>query len=150
MNELKNNKWMKGTYNIQNKSKYRGNSEKIIFRSSWEKKFMIYLDTHPQVLWWSSEEISIPYLSPIDNKIHKYFPDFLFAVDGRCDKEKKFMVEIKPYKQTLMPTQKRKTKQFIQESSTFAINQEKWRAAELFCLEYEIKFLLITEKELGL
>jgi hypothetical protein len=111
---------------------------------------MKYLDDHPSVLWWVSEELPIPYRSPIDQKIHRYFPDFIVRLKQADNKEITVVIEVKPYKQTQKPTQKRQTKRFIQEAMTYAVNQEKWRAADLFCKEHGWQFKIITEKELGL
>jgi hypothetical protein len=111
---------------------------------------MKYLDDHPSVLWWVSEELPIPYRSPIDQKVHRYFPDFIVRLKQANDKEITVVLEVKPYKQTQKPTQKRQTKRFIQEAMTYAVNQEKWRAADLFCKEHGWQFKIITEKELGL
>jgi hypothetical protein len=111
---------------------------------------MKYLDDHPSVLWWVSEELPIPYRSPIDQKVHRYFPDFIVRLKQADNKEITVVLEVKPYKQTQKPTQKRQTKRFIQEAMTYAVNQEKWRAADLFCKEHGWQFKIITEKELGL
>jgi hypothetical protein len=139
----------KGWFKPQNPKKYKGDPNGIVYRSSWELRVMKYLDENPRVIWWASEELYIPYVSPVDNKVHRYFPDFITRVK-QGDKETTLVLEVKPFKQTQQPTQKRKTKQFIQETITYAINQEKWKAAELFCKEHGWQFKLITEKELGL
>ena len=97
-----------------------------------------------------SKELPIPYRSPIDQKIHRYFPDFIVRLKQADNKEITVVLEVKPYKQTQKPTQKRQTKRFIQEAMTYAVNQEKWRAADLFCKEHGWQFKIITEKELGL
>lgn len=144
------NKYYQGIYNIKNKEKYKGDPNNIVFRSSWELKVLKYLDDNPSVIWFASEELSIPYISPVDKKKHRYFPDFIIRVRKKDGKEETHMWEIKPYRQTQLPEQKRKTKRFLQESITYAVNQEKWRAAELFCLEHGWKFSIITEKDLGL
>ena len=68
---------MKGLFKPQNLAKYMGDPTKIVFRSSWELKFMSYLDQHTDVIYWQSEELFIPYKSPVDGKYHRYFPDFL-------------------------------------------------------------------------
>jgi len=111
---------------------------------------MKYLDENKKVIWWASEEMFVPYVSPVDRKVHRYFPDFIVRLENIQGKENTLMIEVKPEKQTKMPTQKRKTQRFIQEAATYAINQEKWRAADLFCKEHGWQFKLITEKELGL
>jgi hypothetical protein len=111
---------------------------------------MKWLDSHPNVLWWSSEELAVPYKSPIDNKIHRYFPDFIAKMRLKDGKVMTYVIEVKPMAQTKMPIQKKKTKRFLQEMATYAVNQEKWRAADIFCQEHGWKFLLVTEHELGL
>lgn len=111
---------------------------------------MKYLDENPKVKWWSSEELFVPYVSPVDNKIHRYFPDFIFKAKNKDGKEVTIMVEVKPEKQTKMPEKRKKTQKYIQETVTYAINQEKWRAADLFCKEHGWIFKLITEKDLGI
>lgn len=140
----------KGTFLPKNPSKYNGNSKNIIYRSNWELRVMKYFDDHPNVIWWASEELPIPYVSPVDNKTHRYFPDFIVKMRLKDGKVTTYILEVKPLAQTKMPVQKRKTKKFIQEAATYAINQEKWRAADLFCKEHGWQFKVITEKELGL
>jgi hypothetical protein len=140
----------KGTFLPKNPSKYNGNSKNIIYRSNWELRVMKYFDDHPNVIWWASEELPIPYVSPIDNKTHRYFPDFIVKMRLKDGKIITYILEVKPLAQTKMPIQKRKTQRFIQEAATYAVNQEKWRAADLFCREHGWQFKVITEKELGL
>ena len=139
----------KGWFTPRNPSKYKGDATNIVYRSSWELRVMKYLDEQPNVIWWASEELPIPYKSPIDQKVHRYFPDFVAKI-RQPDREVTVVMEVKPHKQTQLPTQKRKTQKFLQEVATYAVNQEKWRAADLFCKEHGWKFMLITEKELGL
>ena len=140
----------RGTFTPKNPSKYNGNSKNIVYRSNWELRVMKYFDDHPNVIWWASEELQIPYVSPVDNKTHRYFPDFIVKMRLKDGKVTTYILEVKPLAQTKMPVQKRKTKRFIQEAATYAVNQEKWRAADLFCREHGWQFKVITEKELGL
>ena len=131
--------------------KYQGDANNIICRSSWERKFCNYCDTNPNILKWASEEFSIPYVSPVDNRVHRYYPDFLIEVRETSGKIKKYVVEVKPLKQTQPPKQgKRVTKSFIYEAKTYAVNQAKWKAATEFCLDNGVEFKIITEKELGI
>jgi hypothetical protein len=139
-----------GRFIPKNPKKYNGDSTNIIYRSSWEVRVMKYLDDHPNVLWWSSEELAIPYKSPIDNKVHRYFPDFIAKMKRKDGSVMTYVLEVKPEKQTKMPVKRKKTQTYINETVTYAINQEKWRAAELFCFEHGWQFKLITERELGL
>ena len=138
-----------GWFKPKNPAKYKGDPNNIVYRSSWELRVMKWLDEHPNIIWWASEELPIPYVSPVDNKVHRYFPDFIAKVK-QSGKETTMILEVKPYKQTQKPTQKRQTKRFLQEVVTYAVNQEKWRAADLFCKEHGWQFKILTEKELGL
>lgn len=140
----------KGWFRPRNPQKYKGDPNGIVYRSSWELRVMKYLDDNPAVIWWASEELPIKYVSPIDNKVHRYFPDFIVRTKRKDGQETTMVLEVKPYKQTQMPTQKRRTQRFINEMATYAVNQEKWKAADLFCKEHGWQFKLITEKELGI
>jgi len=139
----------KGWFTPRNPQKYKGDATNIVYRSSWELRVMKYLDENSAVVWWASEELFIPYKSPIDQKVHRYFPDFIARI-RQANKEITMVIEVKPFKQTQKPIQKRRTQKFLQEVATYAINQEKWRAADLFCKEHGWQFKIITEKELGL
>ena len=143
-------KTYKGWINPRHPTKYKGDADNIVYRSTWERRVMKWLDEHPNVLWWSSEELAVPYKSPIDNKMHRYFPDFIAKMRLKDGKVMTYIIEVKPMAQTKMPIQKRKTKRFLQEMATYAVNQEKWRAADVFCQEHGWKFLVVTEQELGL
>lgn len=139
---------MQGTYRPINPQKYIGDISNITFRSSWELKFMQYLDTHPSIVNWSSEEIAIPYLNPITGKYHRYFPDFLIKkIDNTIT-----LIEIKPEKQTKPPQKrgKKTEKKLLSEKVTYAINKSKWKSANIFCEKNGWKFLILTEKELGI
>ena len=140
----------KGWFRPKNPSKYKGNATNIIYRSNWELRVMKWLDGNPAVIWWASEELPIPYVSPVDNKVHRYFPDFIVRTKRKDGSEQTSILEVKPHKQTMMPTQKRNTQRYLAEVATYAVNQAKWKAADLFCKEHGWQFQLITEKELGL
>jgi len=140
----------KGFFNPKNPKKYNGDSTNIIYRSTWELRVMKWLDNHPNVIWWNSEELIIRYRSPVDNKMHRYFPDFIAKMKQKDGSVMTYVIEVKPEAQTKMPVQKKKTKRFLQEAATYAINQEKWRAADIFCQEHGWKFLILTEKDLGI
>ena len=131
--------------------KYKGNSKMIICRSSLERKFCQWCDMNNSIISWASEEFSIPYVSPKDNRVHKYYPDYLIKVKEKNDMIKTYVVEVKPYKQTRPPKQRsRKTKSYLTECVTYAINQAKWKAAKEFCEDHRIEFKVVTEKELGI
>lgn len=141
----------KGFYRISNPSKYRGDIHKVIYRSSWELRFMKYCDHNSAIVEWGSETMIIPYRSPVDNKIHRYFVDFYVKIKDSSGKLTKYLIEIKPAKFTKPPDiPKRKTKRFIQEVFNYGTNQAKWKAANEFCEDRGMKFLVLTEKDLGI
>ncbi len=141
----------KGKFRPKNHKKYKGNFREVVYRSSWELKFMQYCDTNKSIVKRSSEEIVIPYRSPVDNRIHRYFPDFYVKYkDVRGNYQEK-VIEIKPAKQVKEPKmQKRKTKKYVAEVFEYAKNQAKWEAAEDFCKDRKWQFQILTEKELGI
>jgi hypothetical protein len=139
----------KGKYKPSFPEKYNGDPTNIIYRSLWERKFCVYCDLNENILSWSSEEKAIAYRSPIDGKIHRYFPDFLIKVKESNGTIKKYMIEIKPKKQTLPPQKpQRQTKKYISEVYEYAKNQAKWEAAKEWCEDRGYEFKVITEKEL--
>ena len=142
---------LKSKYKPSNPEKYKGNYNNIICRSSWERKFCRWCDLNENVISWGSEEFFIPYVSPIDNKVHRYYPDFIIQVKESNGKNKTYLIEVKQKKQTLPPVKKSKvTKNFIYETKTYAVNQAKWKAAKEWCDDRLIEFKIITEDELGI
>ena len=144
---------MAGTYKSifkpRHPSKYLGDSSNIICRSNWERKFCNYCDSNENIISWASEEFSIPYISPLDNRRHRYFPDFLIEVKESNGILKKYVIEIKPKRQTLDPKKKsRVTKSYINEVKSYAINQAKWKYALEFCKDNRLEFKIITEDQL--
>jgi hypothetical protein len=133
----------------RNIEKYVGDYTKIVSRSSWELRTFKWLDDNPNVLEWSSEEIAIPYKSPVDKKLHRYFPDIYARFKTSDNRTKTYLIEIKPEYQSIEPKMKKRiTKQYINEVCTYAVNQEKWRAAREYCLDRKWEFIVITEKDL--
>ena len=140
-----------GLFKPKHPEKYVGDPANIVYRSSWEVKVMSWLDNNDSIITWASEELFIPYISPVDNRWHRYFPDFLVKYRTKDNKLSTMMLEVKPKKQTAQPElQKRKTKQFINEVKTWGVNQAKWKAANEYCLDRGWEFKLITEDHLGL
>lgn len=112
---------------------------------------MTWLDKNSNILEWSSEEIIIPYISPIDGRAHRYFPDFFVKVKSQDGKIKTMILEIKPKSQTSPPAQpKRITKRYINEVATWGINEAKWKAATEYCSDRKWEFKVLTENDLGL
>ena len=147
--------YYQGRFKPRNPEKYKGDPTNIIYRSGWELKLMSYLDKHPHVLKWNSEEIVIPYRSPIDGKMHRYFPDFYVEQINKEKRKEKVLIEVKPYAQTQPPkvqnTKRNKpTKRYLNEVKNWGINSAKWKAAEEFCKDRGYIFRIITENELGI
>ena len=92
---MRKKRYLQGKYRLRLPSKYKGDPKNVVYRSSWEYKFMQWCDSRSAVQEWGSEEIAIPYVSPVDGKRHKYYPDFYVKVRG-----KKYIVEVKPFRQT--------------------------------------------------
>ena len=144
---------MKGRFKAKNPDKYKGDPTNIIYRSSYELKLFRYLDMHPQVEWWQSEEIVIPYKSPITGRYHRYFPDVtLKRKDGQV-----ILIEVKPKYQTVPPDMtKMKTptgkikRAYINEVKEWGTNQAKWEAAREYCADRGWVFQIMTENELGI
>ncbi len=134
-----------GLYKPLHPKKYRGNPSRIVYRSLWEKKYMKYCDHTDSILEWGSEEIIIPYRSPIDGKVHRYYPDFWVKTSNG-----ETLVEIKPKKQTKPPKLNPKHKRrYLKEVKTWGINEAKWKAAEEFCENKGWKWQIITEDTLN-
>ena len=141
----------RGKYQPSYPKKYKGDPTNIVYRSLWERKFMNYCDINENVLEWGSEELALPYRSPLDNRIHRYFPDFYIKVRESTGQIQKYIIEVKPKKQTIEPkVQKKKTRGYIYEVREWARNQAKWKVAQEFCEDRQWKFKIITEDELGI
>jgi hypothetical protein len=141
----------KGKFKPKNSAKYNGDPTNIIYRSSWELRFMIWADEKPSVVKWRSEETVIPYLSPVDNKYHRYFVDFQVQIRRKDNSLFTYLIEIKPEAQTRPPAvQRRVTKRYITEVMTWGKNEAKWKAADTYAKDRGWEFLILTEKHLGI
>ena len=141
----------KGRYIPSNPKKYKGNPNQIIYRSLWERKVMVYCDKNDAILEWGSEEVIVPYISPWDGKLHRYFPDFYMKVRQADGSTKKFIVEVKPKAQTKEPVRnpKRKTKKWFGEVKNWGINQAKWKSAQEYCKDQGMEFKIFTEDHIN-
>ena len=143
-----NKKPYKGYFKPERPEKYKGNPRNIIYRSMWERHCMVYFDRNDNVLEWASEEIIIPYVSPFDGKIHRYYPDFFLKIK-KGQMTEMWIVEVKPLKQTQPPKiPKRKTKSYLYEIREWGRNSAKWEAARNYCEKRGWVFDVWTEKTL--
>lgn len=139
-----------GFFKPKNPKKYKGDPTNIVYRSSWEFRVMVYLDERKEVINWSSETVIVPYRSPIDGKIHRYFPDFVVTKINKEGKKETVMIEVKPFYQTVPPKKTNKiTKKYLTEVRTWGINEAKWKAAKDYCLDRGWSFHIFTENEIG-
>ena len=140
----------KGKFKIKNSQKYKGNPSNIIYRSLMELRFMKWCDSSEKILQWSSEEVVIPYISPIDNKRHRYFPDFLIQTAKGW-----FLIEVKPQIESRPPKKKlvenlnlNKKRRYMKSVRTWLVNEAKWIAAKKVCEVEGWTFEIFTEKQL--
>ena len=139
----------KGRFRPKNSKKYKGDPTKVFYRSLWERRFMHYCDNTPSILEWNSEEIIIPYVSPIDNKVHRYFPDFYIKVRNVSGTVRREIIEVKPKRQCEPPKKpQRQTKKYLREVATYGVNQAKFKAAEEYCKNRKYNFRILTEDHL--
>ena len=140
----------KGKFKVKNSEKYIGDSSNVIYRSLMELNFMKWCDKSEKVLKWNSEEVIIPYISPMDKKRHRYFPDFLIQTNkGWTLIEVKPLVQTKPPKKILIEkVTLKKKRRYVKAVKTWLVNEAKWNAAKKVCEVNGWKFELMTEKQL--
>lgn len=140
----------KGRFKPKYPDKYAGDPTNIIYRSLWELRLMRYFDQHPSVLLWGSEELTIPYLSPVDKRIHRYYPDFIVKMREKSGEVTTTLIEVKPYVQTIEPKKNPShPRRYINEVMKYGVNQAKWKAAQEFCEDRKWKFKIMTEHDIG-
>lgn len=139
----------KGKYPLKNPQKYKGNKNNIIFRSLWELRLFKYLDLSSFVTEWASEEVVVQYISPVDGKPHNYFVDIYAKIKNNDGKEKKYLIEVKPKKETVPPrTPHKNTHKYREEAKKFLNNMAKWESAKKFAERYGMEFVVLTEEDL--
>ena len=140
-------KYRQGKFTPNNKDKFIGAYAN--YRSGLELKFMRFCDNNPNVIKWGSENVVVPYISPLDGKVHRYYVDnFVVIKEGNVTKN--YLIEIKPSKQTQPPKTNYKNKaHLIYEQSTWVVNSAKWEAARELCKKRGFEFLILTEKDLN-
>lgn len=138
-------------YNPKFPEKYKGNKHNVVYRSNYELVAFRFFDLNPNVIEWSSEETIIPYANPLTGRTSRYFVDVYAKMKDKNGEVKKYLIEIKPYSQTLPPVQKnRKTKSLIYQQAEYVKNQAKWKAASEWCNKKNMTFVILTEKHLGI
>ena len=137
-------KFASGRFVPKNPQKYVGKSVKnIFFRSSWELHFLKWLDNTNAVLRYGSEELAIPYVSPLDGRVHKYYPDMIIMYLDNTGQVRKEIIEIKPYKESVATP-----KMTERDAKALMVNQAKWKYAADWATKNGAIFRVITEKTL--
>lgn len=143
-------KYKQGKFVPQNPEKYIGKKgDEIIYRSSWEHRICKWFDQNSSVLYWNSEGFIVPYLSPVDHKMHRYYVDFVAQIKNRSGEIKTYAIEVKPAAQMDVPTTKNR-KRLLEETLTFSVNQAKWNAAKEFFAKKNVQFIVLNEYDLGI
>lgn len=113
-------------------------SRPIIYRSSYEWKFINWCEHCEHVKGWGSECLKIPY--KLGETYHTYYPDFIVQMDNGDI----WVVEIKPKNQTVKPNNQNSYawEQWLK-------NKEKWKAAISYCNLHNYKFKIYTEETIS-
>ena len=140
----------KGRYKPNHPEKYIGNPTNIIYRSLLERRFMVYCDKNSSILEWGSEEVIVPYKSPVDNRMHRYFVDFIVKLKNKDGIKETLLIEVKPKKQCSAPKKpKKKTRRYLTEIKTWGVNNAKWKAATEYAENKGWKFIIMTDETLA-
>tara|TARA_E500000318_G_C3525646_1_gene198284 strand:- start:260 stop:694 length:435 start_codon:yes stop_codon:yes gene_type:complete len=140
----------KGRYKPKHPEKYIGNPTNIIYRSLLERRFMVYCDSSKNILEWGSEEVIVPYKSPVDNRMHRYYVDFIVKLRNKEGLTETLLIEVKPKKQCSEPKKpKKKTRTYLNEVKTWGVNTAKWKAATEYAENKGWKFKIMTDETLA-
>lgn len=142
-------RYHQGKYKVKNPGKYLGDPTNVCYRSSWERRVFIKLDQAETVLRWGSETVVVPYISPKDGRVHRYFVDLIVVARGLQGLLRTTLIEIKPYAQTQPPSKRGKKKErYITECITYEVNQAKWAAARALCEKKGWHFKVMDERDI--
>lgn len=137
----KNSYYHQGVFSSKNFKKVFESckNENIIYRSGLEYNFIRWCESSDRVVRWASEPICITYTSRKDNKIHRYYPDFLIEDNNGI----KYIVEVKPFVQTQKPGPNASR----YDKEAWIKNTDKWKYAVEFAKKQpNTKFIIVTEK----
>lgn len=149
MQRKRTSKFKQGVFQPVNKDKYKGTLP-ILYRSSYELRFMRWADHNPNIISWGSESIIIPYQNPLTGNVSRYFVDNNITLKTKDGTIKKFLIEIKPAAQTIPPKPGKNTKALLRRQAEYIKNKCKWQAAEAWAKKKGYEFTILTEKHLGI
>lgn len=142
---------LKGRFKPKNPEKYRGDPTNIIYRSSWERDVMSFMDSRSDVVYWMSEERCFPYKDFTTKKVRRYFPDIICGIKREYGIETR-VIEIKPKKYTQppkLPKSGRKTKSYNYHLTEYIRNECKWKSMRDICEDRGWNFQIITEDDVS-
>ena len=134
-----------GYYKIKNTHKMLHPKKKAHYRSLWERAFCKWCDTKDKVISWDIEPFAIEYYDRANKKKRKYYPDFLIILDDGT----KYLIEIKPYKETQKPTGRKGSKSYLIAEQTYITNLSKWERAREVANKNGWVFKVFTERTLS-
>lgn len=135
-------KYSNGEFIPLNPEKYRGKTP-IRYRSSWEHTVMQKFDQHPNVLFWGSETLRIPYHNPFTKRNSIYIPDFIVRYIDKTGKQWTELIEVKPSHETnINEASSRRSRMSVE------LNIQKWTAAQAWCKRNGIRFRVLTEQNI--
>jgi len=145
-----NKRYKQGIYEVINKDKYKGDSKKVRYLSSWEQHVFKFFDMNPNIIHWNSEDVVIPYFSRADNRNRRYMVDLYVKYKNKNGDIIRELVEIKPFAQTQPPVKKKGKKKstYLNEYYTFCVNMDKWSAASEYARKRKMTFRVITERDI--
>ena len=149
MKKKRTSRFKQGLFKPKHPEKYKG-THPILYRSSFELKFMRWCDSNPSVLNWGSESIVIPYANPLTGRVSRYFVDNNITLKDKHGNINKYLIEIKPLIQTQPPKPSRNTKSLLRRQAEYVKNRAKWESATQWAKNKGHKFVILTEKELGI
>lgn len=147
-----NKRFHQGYVKLIHPEKFIGDySEKVgvPYRSGLEYRFIKTIDSSEVCIRWTYEHDAfiIPYMSPIDHRQHRYYPDFYVEVRLYNGETKRYLVEVKAQKDTQKPDPKK-----FKDRSSYAYQlrqsllvEVKRRAAENWCKQHGLQYLFVTE-----
>lgn len=138
-----------GVYRPKNFRKFGETS--CVYRSSYELDFLKWCDNNKKVLQIHYEKVVIPYKCKTDEKIHKYYVDCKIKY-LESSGPKTYLIEIKPFKQTLppKPSKRKKRQTIITEQYNWLKNTSKWTSAKQYCKSKGWRWCIMTERGMHL
>ena len=167
INSIPNNKrYHQGLYVPTNKDKVLklNNYGGLFYRSSLEKKMMIFLDNSKDIKTWTAESVVVPYFSDefkngeLVQIQRRYYPDFYYEMET-SNGLRRVISEVKPkseYDDAIMVesgsfkvpegTSLKKLQSLEYRFKMAQKNLNKWQTIQEFCKLKGYEFIIITDE----